>query len=133
MKNPQVVSIIDNKNIIINAGENAGIQAGDIFEIYAQIGLEIYDSITKECLGIIEIKKESVYAYEVAPKMTICKKYQEPYDNSNYFKSILNINEDDALNIYAEDKRIEIGDSLKRKSTKSMINRVSGDEFEEIL
>ena len=133
MKKPQVVSIIDNKTIVINAGENAGIQAGDIFEIYAQTGFEVYDPITKECLGIIEIKKESVYAHEVAPKMTICKKYQEPYDNSNYFKSILNVNEDDALNIYAEDKRIEIGDSLKRKSTKSMINRVSGDEFEEIL
>ena len=50
----KVASIIDNKTIVINRGNNGGIKKGDRFIIYHE-GDEIFDPDTNESLGKVEI------------------------------------------------------------------------------
>lgn len=67
-----VVRIIDEKNIVINAGKENYIKKGDKFEIYS-IGKEIKD-LNGNSLGTLDTIKETVVAVTVFPKMSICQK-----------------------------------------------------------
>jgi len=128
MKPIQVINIVDNENIIINAGSNNNIKVDDLFEIYSTDGVEIIDPFSGESLGSIEFKKATVYAYQVMPKMTICRNY-EKLDILDSFREInsaiskavrlqdapLNIRPEEITgDVLQKDKTIRVGDSLKR-------------------
>ena len=68
----KVVKIIDDKQIVINAGSNSFVSRGNEFEIY-QPGIEVFDDATGESLGSLDFVKARVEATTVFPKMSICK------------------------------------------------------------
>jgi len=68
----RIVKIIDDKQIVINAGANHGISLNDEFEIF-NTGIEVFDEDTKESLGTLDHVKARVTADTVLPKMSICK------------------------------------------------------------
>lgn len=73
-KTYKVVKIIDDKQIVINAGADCEVKRGDEIEIYKP-GIEVYDDDTKESLGTLDYIKARVEAVVVLPKMTICKRF----------------------------------------------------------
>ncbi|EEP69531.1 hypothetical protein GCWU000324_00003 [Kingella oralis ATCC 51147] len=64
----QIVDIIDNLNVVMNAGENRGVKIGNQFLIVG-IGKEIFDPDTEESLGFVEIIKGNVKVVHVQEKM----------------------------------------------------------------
>ena len=68
----KVVHIIDQENIVINAGENKGIKIGDRFIIFG-IGTELFDPDTKESLGRLELVRGEGVVEHVQEKMCIVK------------------------------------------------------------
>jgi len=120
---PRIISIIDDTTILINVGENKGVVKGDEFRIFSKTP-EVIDPFTGDNLGSMDINKAIVEAYDVLPKMTICK---SKFTNS-LATSMLNITsamfstERQVLSIdfselsgdvLEEDKNIKIGDYLK--------------------
>lgn len=74
MKNTtfKIAEIIDDKQIIINAGSNQGIRKGYKFLIYS-LGDEIFDPDTGESLGQLETSKGVGEVTHVQAKMSILK------------------------------------------------------------
>ena len=64
----QIVDIIDNLNVVMNAGENREVKIGNQFLIVG-IGKEIFDPDTAESLGFVEIIKGNVKVVHVQEKM----------------------------------------------------------------
>ena len=65
----KVVHIVDEYKLVINKGENDGIEVGDIFNIFS---LEdyIYDPDTGESLGRLEVVKGTARAIHVQNRIT---------------------------------------------------------------
>jgi len=120
---PRIISIIDDKTILINVGENKEISQGDEFQIFSKT-TDIIDPFTGDNLGSMDINKAIVEAYDVLPKMTVCKsKRINPFANSIFQatygmfspeRPVLSVDfselSDDALD---DDKNIKIGDYLR--------------------
>lgn len=68
----RVVHVIDQENIVINAGVNSGIKLGDRFIIYG-IGDEIFDVDSKESLGQLELVRGKGVAVHIQDKMCIIR------------------------------------------------------------
>ncbi|MGA3462833.1 hypothetical protein [Lactiplantibacillus plantarum] len=70
----KVAKIIDDTTLVINAGENKGIEVGNSFQIIGKFGTEpVIDPDTKENLGTLDDIKGTVIAKKVYPNMTVCK------------------------------------------------------------
>lgn len=67
-----VVSIPNVYSIVINAGEQLGIQVGDYFEVYGK-SEEVIDPATKESLGTLDYVKAKVEVVTCYDKMCICE------------------------------------------------------------
>jgi hypothetical protein len=67
-----VVKIIDDKQLIINAGTENDIKVNDIFEIY-EVGEEVKNPIINESLGVLDFIKATIVAVQVTPKMSVCR------------------------------------------------------------
>ena len=67
----KVVKIIDDYNVVINAGRNYDIEIDDIFEIFIT-GEEILDPETKESLGTLDTVKARIKVITVYDKMSLC-------------------------------------------------------------
>ena len=72
-KKIRVVKIIDDMNIVLNCGENDGIEEGTRFVIYSFNGTKVTDPITNEDLGSFRGIKAKVIAINVFEKMCICQ------------------------------------------------------------
>lgn len=72
-KTMRVVKIIDDRSIVINAGENEGIKEGDRFCVYSENGTPVIDPVTKEDLGAFRGIKAKIEATIVYEKMSICE------------------------------------------------------------
>lgn len=70
-KNIKVVKVIDEYEVVINAGENAGVAVGDIYEIYAP-GEPVFDIDSNEILGTLDYIKARIKVKQVFEKMSIC-------------------------------------------------------------
>lgn len=82
-KEIKVAKIIDDTSIVINAGENQGIQENDKFQIIGKLGSEpVIDPDTKESLGTLDDIKATVIAQDIFPNMTVCR--------SKYIKEEIN-------------------------------------------
>ncbi len=68
----RIAEVVSNTDILINAGQDAGIKHGSRFVVYA-LGPEIIDPETKESLGTLEIKKGQFEAIDVQPRLTIAR------------------------------------------------------------
>lgn len=68
----KVVHVIDQENVVINAGANDGIKRGNKFIIYG-VGDEIIDPDSKESLGNLEIVRGEGIVVHVQEKMCIVR------------------------------------------------------------
>jgi hypothetical protein len=69
-KQINVVSKIDDYQIVINKGTQDGINAYMRFLVYEE-GKEIFDPTTKESLGVLEIPKGTFKVLNIQDKMTV--------------------------------------------------------------
>lgn len=115
----KVIKVINEYQIVINAGKNKDIQKGQTLEIFVP-GEEIHDPETNELLGSLDFIKAYLNVKDVFDKMCIC----ENKDNSlNVLAGLSLLNNSQRLNVDSKeisggisgDSRIKIGD-LVRKS-----------------
>lgn len=71
-KEIRVASIINSEMVVINAGENNGIKEGLRFQIY-ELGDEIFDPLSNEPLGKLELIKGTGKVVNVQKKMATVK------------------------------------------------------------
>jgi hypothetical protein len=69
-KQINVVSKIDNFQIVINRGKEDKINSYMRFLVYEE-GTEIFDPITKKSLGVLEIPKGIFKVFHIQEKMTV--------------------------------------------------------------
>lgn len=67
----KIIKIIDEYNIIVNAGANHNIKEDDKLEVFV-IGERIKDPETNEDLGTLDTIKASLIVKQVFPKFCIC-------------------------------------------------------------
>src|ERR1700728_922295 len=68
----RVAQILNERELVINIGSQAGVSNGMKFAILAEAPLKIIDPVTKELLDTIDRTKVCVKAHEVKPKVSIC-------------------------------------------------------------
>ena len=71
-KQLRIAEVLSTTDILINAGQDAGIEHGNRFVVYDE-GPEIFDPETNESLGHLEIKKGQFEAIDVQPRATIAR------------------------------------------------------------
>lgn len=111
MEEFQVVRIIDNSTIVINAGRNNGVILGTEFKIYED-GDEIRVPGKKTIIGKLEKVKDYVIAYEIMDKMCLCKK-KNYFDENEFNGELLNVDENDIQGGLISDNPIKLGDKAK--------------------
>lgn len=136
-ENYHIAAILNEYEVVINAGSNEGLSAGDKIEIF-EINDDIIDASTKENLGPLVFVKDTLEIVFVDEKYAICQKFIErkisvPSVTSSFHETIekiaqttrktvemskesvsININKEQSLNIPRVHLRkqipIEIGD-----------------------
>ena len=98
----KVVKIIDDKQIVINAGADNNVVKGQKFEIY-QPSVEVIDKDINQSLGTLDYVKARVSADTVLPKMSICKRFV-----TKMRPPILGYMDD----LYTKSKPVEVADTL---------------------
>lgn len=73
MKTIKVAKIIDERNIVLNCGDNDGISVGSKFKIFSEKCSLVVDPDTGEDLGNLRLIKAKVQAVTVYDKMCICQ------------------------------------------------------------
>lgn len=68
----KIAKILDEYNIVINAGTNHGVAIGDEFQILDVTSNPVEDPDTKEIIGYLNLIKASVIVIDVQEKMCIC-------------------------------------------------------------
>ena len=103
--NYRVIKILDDTSLIINAGSEDNIKINDIMEIYGE-SENIYDPLTNENLGKIEVIKDRLKVSKVYKKMCVCE--------SSLFNTKQRKMNVDPIDISGnDDKSIRIGDSTR--------------------
>lgn len=117
----KVVKIIDEYNIVVNAGSEHGIRKDSRLEIFVP-GEEIIDPETNESLGTLDTIKAYLEVKNVFPKMCVCEN-AETRSVSLFMAYNLTREETKPLNIDSSqisgglnktDKKIRIGDLVRR-------------------
>ncbi|MGN7470374.1 hypothetical protein [Brevibacillus sp. SAFN-007a] len=117
----KVVKIIDEYNIVVNAGTNHGIKKEDCLEIYVP-GEEVIDPDTMESLGTLDSIKAYLEVKHVFPKMCICENAETRLLNMISFSANFTKEEPKPLNIDSTqisgglnktDRKIRIGDLVR--------------------
>lgn len=87
----KIVKIINSKQIIVNAGSEAGLKTGDKLEIIDKFGSDpVIDPDTGENLGTLDIPKGTVYVSRLYPRMAIAEtKSITPYTHANAYLPVL--------------------------------------------
>ncbi|MBB1123522.1 hypothetical protein CBF86_07575 [Limosilactobacillus reuteri] len=86
-KKMKVAKIISTKQIVVNAGSNAGLKEGDTLEIIDKFGTDpVTDPDTGENLGTLDIPKGTVIVSRVYPRMAIA---DAPIEHTSSYNSIL--------------------------------------------
>jgi hypothetical protein len=120
-QNWKVVKIIDEYNIVVNAGYEHGINKGARLEIFVP-GEEVIDPDTNESLGTLDTIKAYLEVKNVFPKMCVCEN-AETRQVSLLAAYHLTREETKPLNIDSSqisgglnktDRKIRIGDLVRR-------------------
>ncbi len=67
----KVIKILNEYEIVINAGANKGLSDGDRLQIFVP-GVHVVDPDTKEDLGTLDNVKATIVVKTLLPKMAIC-------------------------------------------------------------
>lgn len=68
----KVAKILDEYNVVINAGTDHDVSVGDKFQILDKTGSAVEDPVTSEIIGYLDLIKATVTVIEVQEKMSIC-------------------------------------------------------------
>lgn len=117
-----VIKIIDEYTIMINAGYKQNISVGDEIRVYSE-GEDIFDIDGKK-LGIVEIIKDELEVVEIFENFSVCQKIK--ISEKNVLQPVnfiirkksnckLNVVKEEISNIdYRDKKPIKIGDLVKK-------------------
>ena len=72
----QVAQILNEREIVINAGSERGVRVGMKFAVLADKPTDIYDPDSGELLDKVDREKTRVEATEVREKIAICRTYR---------------------------------------------------------
>lgn len=101
----KVVKILDEYNLIINAGTKHGIKQNDEFQILDKKGSEVIDPDTQEVIGQLDLIKATVNVTELQEKMCICSSKHTVKINSPFSAGLssitdnLSFSEQEKLNV----------------------------------
>lgn len=120
-KTYKVIKIINEYQIVINAGKNKDIQRGQTLEIFVP-GEEIRDPETNESLGSLDFIKAYLNVKDVFDKMCLCENKESTL---NTFAAIsgmlsqshrLNVDSKDISGGLSNDSKIKVGDLVRKSS-----------------
>ncbi|KEQ20537.1 hypothetical protein HF82_01065 [Limosilactobacillus reuteri] len=75
----KIAKIISTKQVVINAGSDAGLKPGDKLEIIDKFGTDpVKDPDTGESLGTLDLPKGELIVSKVYPKMAIADSPKKP-------------------------------------------------------
>lgn len=76
-----VAKVLNSRQLVINKGEEHGVEVGMIFTVYDQKGENIKDPITGQNLGSVKRPKVSVKIIEVEPKLSVAETFKSEQIN----------------------------------------------------
>ena len=119
----KIAKIIDEYQVVVNAGSNDLIHDDDCLEVY-QPGQEVTDPDTGESLGTLDFVKAKLRVVNVFPKMCVCenreteqKSFFSNISQSLFFEETLpmNVQTTDISGGYEGiDKKIKVGDLVRK-------------------
>lgn len=123
MKTIKVAKIIDERNIVLNCGDNDGISIGNKFKIFSKKSSLVIDPDTGKPLGNLRLIKAKVQAVTVYDKMCICQSIYSTM-SMTVLSSISALNDNAQLKVDPSqitggldsetDEMIQIGDEAER-------------------
>ena len=113
----KVIKIIDEYQVVINAGKNKSLTKGQILEIFVP-GEKIYDPDTKEFLGTLDLVKAYLCVKDVFDKMCICENDEKtpitiPTLDLFNTKKRLNVDSKDISGGLSGSTKIQLGDLVR--------------------
>jgi hypothetical protein len=72
----KVVMVLNERELIINIGAEAGVKQNMKFKILSHSPMEIFDPETGELLGLLDREKVRVTVSKLEPRYSICKTYR---------------------------------------------------------
>ena len=72
----QVAQILNSRELVINKGNQDGVETGMIFEVLAPQGQDIRDPVTDEVLGSVARPKVIVKVVQVEPKLAVARTFK---------------------------------------------------------
>ena len=119
----KIAKIIDEYQVVVNAGSNDIIHDDDCLEVY-QPGQEVTDPDTGESLGTLDFVKAKLRVVNVFPKMCVCENRET--EQKSFFSNIsqglffeetlpMNVQTTDISGGYEGiDKKIKVGDLVRK-------------------
>lgn len=119
----KIAKIIDEYQVVVNAGSNDLIHDDDCLEVY-QPGQEVTDPDTGESLGTMDFVKAKLRVVNVFPKMCVCENRET--EQKSFFSNIsqglffeetlpMNVQTTDISGGYEGiDKKIKVGDLVRK-------------------
>lgn len=104
----QVVKILDEYTLIINAGAKHNIKSTDEFQILDNEGSEVVDPETHDIIGYLDLIKATVEVSELQDKMCICTSKQRARFGSKTLESINAVNAFSSKIIHAEQEKLNV-------------------------
>jgi|SRR5699024_727628 len=128
----KIVKILDEYNVVINAGLSHGLKQGDQFQILDKEGSDVIDPDTQEVIGKLDLIKATVSVTELQEKMCICSSQQFIKMNSllsgiGSISGSPNFSEQEKLNVdlaqvtggkRKSNKKIRLGDAARLLKSK---------------
>jgi|SRR5215204_3696076 len=71
-----VAGILTERELIINVGDEQGVQNGMKFQVLTDVPTEVTDPKTGEVLGVVAREKVRVMAVKVEPRYSVCRTYR---------------------------------------------------------
>lgn len=71
-----VAKVLNSRELVINKGQEHGVEVGMIFTVYDQKGENIKDPVTGQNLGSVKRPKVSVKIIEVEPKLSVAETFK---------------------------------------------------------
>lgn len=84
----KIAKILDEYNVVINAGTDHNIDIGDKFQILDKKGSVVKDPETDEIIGQLDLIKATVIVKETQEKMCICSSQTHSYFKSSVLTGI---------------------------------------------
>lgn len=118
----KIVKILDEYNIVINAGISHNIEQGDRFQILDKESSVVKDPDTNVVIGTLDLIKATLIVTELHDNMCICS--SESTINKNMLKSDINAISNNFNFSFSEQERLNVDLSQvtggKRKSNKKI-------------